>query len=420
MPMNKRLAAFRNCVWETCSGLTQSIVSQFFVPILCPNMPIVTLSDALIQRLTTNDRRILRDRTLSGFCLRLNKRSKTFIVATTSNSLQVRVTIGRWPIYSTDEARSLAAQLLREFRNGDVPRKPTQHKLPTLREILPLYANAKGLKLSSLNRYESILRVHFDGWMDCSLRELASSAFDKHCHAFAQSRGAAIVEVGRGLIGAIFRYMNAVYGLNFESPFAQLAAAGLMPNRAEPRPRRLQESELPDWYEALQLMPEKQRDILLLLSMTGLRRNEGGMLRKNQVDFRKGLLHIPETKTGQPLVLPITPIMREILCRRAVGLTDEEMLFDGVALEHLADMAMRAGAPSFMLHDLRKMLATTGERLGLSDAVIRRILNHKAKRSDTLHRHYIQLSPQDINLQLESIQIQLLSLMKAKSSGNCY
>jgi integrase len=144
------------------------------------------------------------------------------------------------------------------------------------------------------------------------------------------------------------------------------------------------------------------------------------MLRKNQVDFRKGLLHIPETKTGQPLVLPITPIMREILCRRAVGLTDEEMLFDGVALEHLADMAMRAGAPSFMLHDLRKMLATTGERLGLSDAVIRRILNHKAKRSDTLHRHYIQLSPQDINLQLESIQIQLLSLMKAKSSGNCY
>lgn len=55
-----------------------------------------------------------------------------------------------------------------------------------------------------------------------------------------------------------------------------------------------------------------------------------------------------------------------------------------------------AGAPKFILHDLRKMLATIGEKLGYSDAIMRRILNHVAKRSDTLYRHYVEIGDADI------------------------
>lgn len=38
----------------------------------------------------------------------------------------------------------------------------------------------------------------------------------------------------------------------------------------------------------------------------------------------------------------------------------------------------RLGRPRFMLYDLRKLVATTGERLTVEDAVLRRILNHSA------------------------------------------
>lgn len=234
-------------------------------------MTIITLSDALIQRLAATDRRILRDKVLSGFCLRLNKRTRTFLVATSSGGRQVRIVIGRWPLISTEEARSTAAKLLLDCRMGYMAVKPQIDRLPTLRQALPKYAEAKSIKASSLKRYESLLKTHFNTWLDCDLGQLSSPAFSEHCHVFAKSRGAAIVEVGRGLIGSVFKYLNAVHSLKLESPFARLAAAGLMPERAKPRERTLQIEELPNWHAAIMKLPEKQRDLLMVLALTALR-----------------------------------------------------------------------------------------------------------------------------------------------------
>lgn len=334
------------------------------------------------------------------------------MVATTSAGHQVRITVGRWPLISTEDAREIAIKLLRECRSGKIPTKQHTEKLPTLRELLPNYAKAKNIKRSSLARYESMLRVHFSNWQDCHLHELSSAAFFKHCHEFAQTKGAALVEVGRGLIGALIKYINAVHGLQLKSPFQDLAAAGLMPDRAQPRLRRLQETDLAAWYQAVQVLPDKQRDMLMLLALTGLRRNEAASLRKNQIDLATGVMHIPETKTGHPHSLPTTPMLVEILKRRIHGLAENDLLFAGVSQDHLAEMTIRAGAPKFMLHDLRKLLATAGEKLGNSDAILRRILNHKAKKSDTLHRHYVQLSIADIEAPLTIIQERLLGMMK--------
>lgn len=397
-------------------GARRARINALLFP-FCPQiMTIITLSDALIQRLTASDRRILRDKVLSGFCLRLNKRTRTFLIATSSGGRQVRIVIGRWPLISTEDARSQATKLLLDCRMGYMAVKPQMERLPTLRLALAKYAEAKDIKASSVRRYESILKTHFNEWQDCELDQLASPAFAMHCHNFAQSRGAAVVEVGRGLIGAMFRYLNAVHGLELESPFARLAAAGLMPDRAEPRERKLKISELPTWFAATSKLQEKQRDLLMLLAITGLRRNEAGLITKKQIDLSVAVLHIPDTKTSHPHSLPITPMMRDILDRHTNGIGPDDLLFEGVSLEHLAQMAMRAGAPEFMLHDLRKILATVGEQLGHSNAVMRRILNHKAKRADTLHRHYISLSASDISIALKSIQEALIEMMEMSSS----
>src|SRR5659263_454892 len=97
------------------------------------------------------------------------------------------------------------------------------------------------------------------------------------------------------------------------------------------------------------------------------------------------------TKNGKPHSLPITPLMREILERRCKGLGPDDELFKGVSAEHLYNMAMRVGSPRFMLHDLRKMMATVGEKLGLSSAVLRRILNHTAPKSDAVSYTHLTL-----------------------------
>jgi hypothetical protein len=50
-------------------------------------------------------------------------------------------------------------------------------------------------------------------------------------------------------------------------------------------------------------------------------------------------------------------------------------------------MAKRLGVPRFMLHDMRKILAKVGVKLGVADAVLQRILNHTAPKTDVLLRH---------------------------------
>ncbi len=75
-------------------------------------------------------------------------------------------------------------------------------------------------------------------------------------------------------------------------------------------------------------------------------------------------------------------------------------------------MAMRLGSPRFMLHDLRKLLATVGQKLGVSDAVLRRILNHTAPKTDVLNRHYVGLTEFDVTQGLITIQTELDQIIK--------
>lgn len=375
-------------------------------------MPIVLISESLLRRSTAGDGRILRDRVLCGFCVRLNARKRTFLVATSVQGEQFRMMLGHWPLMSVDEARAKALEVIRECRAGRMPSRPAAAELPTMREALAAYCDAKSIKSSSRKRYNSLMRTHFGDWLDRSVSDLGSRAFAEHCHAFAQTKGAALVEVGRGIVTALIKYINAVHGLALDSPFNRLAAAGLMPDRAQPRTRVLQEADLPAWKLAVDKLGEKQRDFLCLTLYTALRRNECRELRRVQIDLTKGVLSIPETKNGKPHSLPITPLMREILERRCKGLGDQDELFAGVSAEHLSNMAMRAGSPRFMLHDLRKLVATVGERLGLSSAVMRRILNHTAPKTDVLHRHYVGLGVADVADGLTLIQGEMIRLCR--------
>jgi integrase len=378
---------------------------------------ILTFTEALLQRLTATDRRILRDKLVCGFCLQMNKRSKTFLVATSVQGKQLRMMLGRWPLLSVEEARGMAISALKECRAGRPPATVKPRKLPTLMELLPEYCGAKKLKPASLKRYNSIIRTHFAPWKDQPVSMLTGAAFSQYCQQFAQNTGAALVEVGRGVIGALIRYVNAVYGLTLESPFNKLAAAGLMPERSKPRARVLREDQLPAWRVAVDLIGEKQRDYLLLLLYTGLRRDEGINLTVGAVDFVGGVIAIPDTKNCKPHSLPITPLMDEILRRRCNGLGDADRLFKGVSKEHVFAMAIRQGAPKFMLHDLRKLVATTGERLKLTDSTLRRILNHTAPKSDVLHSTYVSLNATDVLPALVMIQTELSNMMKKQSAS---
>ena len=78
-------------------------------------------------------------------------------------------------------------------------------------------------------------------------------------------------------------------------------------------------------------------------------------------------------------------------------------------------MAMRLGSPRFMLHDLRKLVATVGEKLGLGDAVMRRVQNHTAPKTDVLHRHYVGFNDGGVVDGLARIQVTFAEMLAANT-----
>lgn len=160
-------------------------------------MPIVMITELLLKKTTATDGRILRDRVLSGFGVRLNARKRTFLIATSVAGKQFRMMLGYWPLMTVDEARSHAMVVLRQCRKGERPSGKVKTKAPTLRVALVSYCTTKGIKASSQKRYDSFFRTHFGDWLDRSVIELGTGEFSEHCHAFTQTKGAALVEVGR-------------------------------------------------------------------------------------------------------------------------------------------------------------------------------------------------------------------------------
>lgn len=159
--------------------------------------------------------------------------------------------LGYWPLMSADEARARAMEVLAQCRRGERPARLVAPKvLPTLCEIVAAYCEAKGIKTSSHQRYESLFRTHFADWQHRPISELALPEFTAHCQSFSSTRGAALVEMGRGVIGAVLKYASGLHDVNLPSPFTKLAAVGLMPDRARPRARVLQEGDLPAWRQA--------------------------------------------------------------------------------------------------------------------------------------------------------------------------
>ena len=58
------------------------------------------------------------------------------------------------------------------------------------------------------------------------------------------------------------------------------------------------------------------RDIFLIGLYTGMRRGEVVSLRWERVDLERRILRVEETKTGEPLELPVT---RQVACRGTVA-----------------------------------------------------------------------------------------------------
>lgn len=153
------------------------------------------------------------------------------------------------------------------------------------------------------------------------------------------------------------------------------------------RDRFLSPDELKRLYAALESEEDEVfRDYVFLSLYSGQRRTNVLTLRWEHVDFKNEFIYFPETKNGEPLTIPMTKQLYNLLTDIR-GRNDSEWVIPSKksASGHLEDpkrpwqnLLKRAGIENLRLHDLRRTQGSYQAISGSSLLVIGKTLGHKS------------------------------------------
>ncbi|MBV2097339.1 MAG: integrase family protein [Candidatus Thiodiazotropha sp. (ex Codakia orbicularis)] len=363
-----------------------------------------------------------RDEQLKGFALRVTAGgAKSFVVEIRINRKVKRKTLGRFNAMTAEKARKEAIKFLGQVASGEDPiteQKDEEIQSVTLREVFELYLKVRaGLKPSTVQDYRRLMKEVFKDWKDRELVNINKDMVQKR-HRDYGKRSQARANNAMRLLKAIFNFAKGQYedsqGRSFfpENPVDRLSHVKAW-YRVERRRTLIRKSELPAWFEAVERLrgegdptSETIADYLMLLLFTGLRRSEGMNLQWEDVDFVARTLTIHDTKNREPLILPLSDYLFELLKRRE-GHHASSYVFPGSNGGRIVEPRKQLfkvtewSGVAFTLHDLRRTFITVAESLELSQYAIKHLVNHKMPNDVTAG--YIVMDPERLRPAMEKI-----------------
>lgn len=344
-----------------------------------------------------------RDTQLTGFALRVTPKGvKSFIVETRIKGKVKRKTLGRYGPMTVEQARKSAQKFLGQVAGGADPITEAQvdaDRRITLQEVFDAYLVVrKDLKPSTIHDYRRHLSESFADWCDRPLATISKEAVARR-HQKLGERSPARANNAMRVLRALFNFARGQYedadgnSLFPENPVDRLShTRGWY--RIERRRTLIKKSQLPAWFEAvfaLKADPEDHHanavaDLLLLLLFTGLRRSEGMRLRWDAVDLADRTLTISDTKNREPLTLPLSDFVHDLLKARAeaAGSDGSPFVFPGSgARGHIQEprpqmlKVIDHSGVTFTLHDLRRTFVTVAEGLDIPYYALKQLVNHK-------------------------------------------
>jgi integrase len=193
------------------------------------------------------------------------------------------------------------------------------------------------------------------------------------------------------LLSALYRYA------------VQLGYTGHDPTRGvqkypeHSRVRHLTPQEARRFLDAVEEEPSRTlRDLLLVLLYSGARRSNVQAMRWRDVDLKNGRWHIPETKTGEALTIPLPPPALAILKRRHRDQARKKWVFPSNrnSTGHIVEctnalrrVLQRANISDFRVHDLRHTLASWMVNSGSGLEVIGKQLGHRSIQTTAKYAH---------------------------------
>jgi len=382
-------------------------------------MPKLKLTKYEINRIPYSpDRQIIyRDTQLPGLGLRVTKRSKSYIAEKQINGRTVRATIGRAEFLPIESARRKATKLLGTMADGINPNqiKLFQQAQLTVNVAFTNFFQAKpDLALSTQDGYRRTCDVYLRSWSRMLLKDITRQM------VLTQHRGITD-ENGATTANNVMRHFRSVYNFNaalhddLPSNPVSILTQGRVWHREKRRRSLIASHQLPAWWRATMGETEDARDVLFLGLFTGMRRTEIITLQWEMVDLVGKVLNLPATKNGDPLELPLSDFLVELLDQRRNRTGQSPWVFPSRSKSgHIVEtktFTQRVSSESdvnFTMHDLRRTFITIAESLDIPAYALKRLLNHRADTDVT--GGYIVINAERLREPVERIANRILEL----------
>ena len=310
-----------------------------------------------------------------------------------------RVTLGRFPAMTVEQARKAASTVNAEIENGANPAevKRALKSEPTFAEMFKEYGERHGIKKRSWTTDQSLYANHLQSLSPRKLTTISRAMISRILSDLErEGKAGATINNVRALV-------SSIYGRAIEWGYATAnPVTGIRMRTKVKRDRFLQADELPRFFQSVAEEPnETLRDYILLALLTGARRANLLAMRWAEINLADSVWRIPDTKNGTPQNVTLSPEAVTILqARKEAAKPDAVFVFPGPgASGHIEEpkkavirIMERAGIPygrndpdGVTLHDLRRTLGSWQAKTGASLAIIGKSLNHKSQQATAIY-----------------------------------
>lgn len=228
-----------------------------------------------------------------------------------------RVTLGRYPSMTVEQARRKAVQIVSAIAEGDNPaavRRQVRGE-PTLAELFNDYLekHAKKAKKTWAEDKRSFTK-HVN--TPLGSRKLSSLQRRDFITLHNKISRTAPIQANRvmALCSSVFNWAISV------ELWETNPATNIKKNRERKRDRFLQSSELPRFFQALAAEPSHTvRDFFFACLLTGARRSNVLAMRWDELDLDEYTWRIPDTKNGEPQLVTIPSQLIAVLEERRIN-----------------------------------------------------------------------------------------------------
>lgn len=337
-----------------------------------------------------------RDSETAGLQLRVTSKGvKTFSFLRRINGSLERITLGRFPEVTLEQARDKIKLINAEIVKGENPAKVKRahREEPTFSEVFELFVAGKrkrnGQPLSERTKrdYRDSLRIHLGKIKNLKLSRIGRDDV-RRAHATATQISPASANRAVAIVSSVFNH--AIDELELYS--GPNPAAKIKKNYEAPRERFAQADEMPRLVAAMAEDP--LGDFFLLALLTGARRANLQAMRKSELNLDEGLWRIPVTKNGTSQNVTLSP-EAVIILRNRIDASEEkdDFVFPGTGKTgHLTEpktawarILKKAKIEDLRIHDLRRTLGSWQAKAGASLSIIGKSLNHKTHQATQIY-----------------------------------